>query len=129
MGHRLHQHRLSGQCHHRCGPFSGTSTAVYDLYGNTASGTSPSGVGSSITTTSATNYAAPVQVTVGGSLTTSIGYSDSFLAPTNETGPNGTSVSLGYDANARPNSSTSLFGASTYTFYNDTASPPNTCTF
>ena len=107
---------------------SGTSTAVYDLYGNTASGTGASGVSSSITTTSATNYAAPVQVTVGGSLTTNLSYSNSFLGLTNETGPNGTSVSLGYDASARPNSSTSPFGASTYTIYNDTASPPNTCT-
>ncbi len=69
-----------------------------------------------------------MQVTVGGSLTTNLSYSDSFLGLTNETGPNGTSVSLGYDAGARPNSSTSPFGASTYTIYNDTASPPNACT-
>ena len=52
----------------------------------------------------------------------------SFLGLTTETGPNGTSVDIGYDSAARPVSSTSPFGATTGTAYNDTASPPNTCT-
>ena len=101
---------------------SGTTTAVFDRYGNTASGTSANGVSSTISTVSSTNYAAPTQITVG-SLTTNLSYAgNSFLGLTNETGPNGTSVSLGYDANARPTSSTSPFGATTTTAYNDTAS-------
>ena len=72
-----------------------------------------------MSTTSTTNYAAPSQITVG-SLTQTNTY-NSFLAPTNETGPNGTSVSLGYDLMARPSSATSHFGATTTTSYADTA--------
>jgi hypothetical protein len=104
---------------------SANTTVVYDLYGNTVS-TTVNGVTSNAAVTSATNYAAPSTITVG-SLQNSLTYS-SFLGLTNDTGPNGTSVSLGYDINARPTSSTSSFGAVTTTVYNDTASPPNTCT-
>ncbi len=106
---------------------SGATTNVYDMYGNVSS-TTANGVTTTVSTTSATNYAAPSQITVGSSLTTSLSYSNDFLGLTNETGPNGTSVDIGYDTNARPTSSTSPFGATTGTSYNDTASPPNTCT-
>lgn len=106
---------------------SGATANVYDRYGNVSS-TTVNGITSTVSTTSTTNYAAPSQITVGSSLTTSLTYDNSFLGLTNETGPNGTSVDIGYDANARPASSTSPFGATTSTSYNDTASPPNTCT-
>ena len=105
---------------------SGRSTILHDWYGNVTSAT-VNGVASTVSNTSATNYSAPSQITVG-SLTTNLQYNDTFLGLTNESGPNGTSVSIGYDLNARPNSTTSPFGATTSTFYNDTASPPNTCT-
>ncbi len=49
---------------------------------------------------------------------------NSFLGLTNETGPNSSSVTLGYDVLARPNSTTSPFGATTTTSYSDTSSPP-----
>jgi RHS repeat-associated protein len=98
---------------------------TYDITGNMTS-TNLNGVGSSVSTTAATNYAAPSQMTVG-SLSETLSYS-SFLGLTNETGPNGASVSLGYDANARPTSATSPFGAVTTTTYNDTASPPTIVT-
>jgi YD repeat-containing protein len=79
-----------------------------------------------VTTTTSTNWAAPSELTVG-SLSQTMSYS-SFLGLTNTTGPNGTSVSVGYDANARPTSVTSPFGAVTTTTYNDTASPPTVVT-
>jgi YD repeat-containing protein len=101
-------------------------TVTYDLSGNTH-GTTVNGVSSSASISSTTNYAAPDQITVGSSLTTSMSYS-SFLGLTSETGPNGTSVDIGYDTSGRPQSSTSPFGATTYTVYNDSASTPNTCT-
>ena len=94
---------------------------TYDVTGNAATVTT-NGVTANVSTTSTTNYAAPSTMTVG-SLTQSMTYS-SFLGLTNDTGPNGASVSLGYDANARPTSSTSPFGATTTTTYADTASPP-----
>lgn len=107
---------------------SGIQTnSTYDMYGNVVSGTGSNGVTTTASVTSTTNYAAPSQVTVGN-LTTSLTYGNLFLGLTNETGPNGTNVSLGYDANARPTTSTSPFGATTTTSYNDTASPPNSCT-
>ena len=105
---------------------SGQSTASYDMYGDVTSETDPNNVSASVSTTSSTNYGAPTTITVGGSLTTNMNY-NSFLGLTNETGPNGTSVSLGYDVNARPTSSMSPFGATTTTTYNDTAPTPNTC--
>ena len=49
---------------------------------------------------------------------------NSFLGLTNETDPNGSSATIGYDVMARPSSTTSPFGATTTTTYNDTASPP-----
>ncbi len=80
----------------------------------------------SVSTTSATNFAAPSQLTVG-SLNNTLSYS-SFLGLTNDTDQNGASISLGYDLYARPTSVTSPFGATTGTSYNDTASPPNVYT-
>ncbi len=102
------------------------STTQYDLYGNVYAAVGGSGVSSSVSTSSTTNFAAPDAITVGGSLTSSMSFSSS-LGLTNETGPNGTSVSIGYDANARPASSTSPFGATTYNSYNDSSSSPSTC--
>jgi hypothetical protein len=47
---------------------------------------------------------------------------NSFLGLTNETNPNSAGTTIGYDAMARPNSTTSPFGATTTNTYNDTAS-------
>ena len=48
-----------------------------------------------------------------------------FLGLSSATGPNGDTGSIGYDANARPHTTTSPYGAVTTYTYNDTASPPN----
>ena len=100
---------------------AGTQTTTYDFAGGVAT-TTVNGVTASASTTNATNYAAPSQLTVG-SLSTSMSYS-SFLGLTNETGPNSVSTSIAYDAMARPNSATSPFGATTTNTYSDTTSPP-----
>ena len=68
------------------------------------------------------NYTVPTAITTG-SFTTNLGF-NSFLGLTNETGPNGDSLGIGYDAAARPASTTSPFGAYTIYTYNDTATPP-----
>jgi RHS repeat-associated protein len=99
----------------------GTQSMHYDIAGG-VSNTTVNGVTTTATTTSTTNYAAPSQITVG-SLSTSMSY-NSFLGLTNETDPNGAQVSIGYDALARPGSTTSPFGATTTITYNDTSSPP-----
>ena len=98
----------------------------YDLFGNVMGATDGNGVSSSVTTNSSTDYAAPSQITVGTSLTTTMTY-NSFLGLTAQTGPNGTNVDIGYDTNARPTSSTSPFGATTSTAYTDSSSG-STCT-
>ncbi|MBV8844418.1 MAG: hypothetical protein JO307_16545, partial [Bryobacterales bacterium] len=98
----------------------GTTTFTYNVAGAPASMT-VNGVMVAVTTNGSTNYAAPSQLTTG-SLTQTMSY-NSFLGTTSTTGPNNASVSIGYDANARPTSVTSPFGAVTTTTYNDTASP------
>ncbi|MBV8842233.1 MAG: hypothetical protein JO307_05420 [Bryobacterales bacterium] len=100
---------------------SGTKTISYDELGNPASVT-VNGVAQSIATTTTTNFAAPEQLTVG-SLTTTNTYS-TFLGLTNETGPNSASISVAYDLQARPLTTTGVYGATTTNTYNDTASPP-----
>ena len=98
---------------------AGTQVLTYDFAGGVLTNT-VNGLQSSVTSTNATNYSAPSQITVG-SLSSSMSYS-SFLGLTNETDPNGASSTIGYDAMARPTSTTSPFGATTTTTYNDTAS-------
>jgi YD repeat-containing protein len=102
-----------------------TTTNTYDIYGNTTA-TTVNGVTSTASTSSTTNFAAPDSITVNSTLTTSMTY-NSFLGLTNETGPNSTSVDIGYDSAGRPQSSTSAFGATTNYQYYDSASPPNSC--
>ena len=85
---------------------SGSTTVVYDLYGNTVS-TTVNGVTSNASVTSATNYAARRRSPSAADEQPE--YNDNFLGLTNETGPNGTSVSLGYDMTARPTSSSLAF--------------------
>ena len=68
------------------------------------------------------DYTVPTAITTG-SFTTNLGFS-SFLGLTSETGPNGDSLGIGYDAAARPSSTSSPYGAGTAYTYNDTASPP-----
>jgi RHS repeat-associated protein len=104
---------------------SGTTTMSYNIAGAPATVT-VNGVTTSVSTTGTTNYAAPSLMTVG-SLSETMNY-NSFLGLTNDSGPNGASVTIGYDANARPNSVTSPFGGVTGTAYNDTASPPTVVT-
>jgi len=104
---------------------AGTTTVRYDFAGG-PSVTIVNGLTSTSSNSTATNFAVPEQITVG-SLSTTMTY-NSFLGLTNETGPNSSSVSLGYDVLARPNSSTSPFGATTTTTYSDTSSPPTATT-
>lgn len=68
------------------------------------------------------NYTVPSAITVG-SFTTNLSF-NSFLGLTNETGPNGDSLGIGYDAAARPVTTSSPYGAVTNLTFNDTASPP-----
>ncbi len=104
---------------------TGAQSTSYDITGGVTS-TNNNGVTTSVTTTSTTNYAAPSQVTVG-SLSDSMNY-NSFLGLTSETDPNGAQVSIGYDVLARPNSTTSPFGATTTNTYSDTSNPPTATT-
>jgi len=97
-----------------------TATNYYDLTG-TVTGTRVNNVSSTVT--SANNYAAPGQITTN-TLTSSMSWSTA-LGLSSATGPNGDSGSIGYDANGRPSTTTSPYGAGTTYTYNDSASPPN----
>jgi hypothetical protein len=72
---------------------------------------------------SSKNYMAPATVKPQNdtNLQTTMSWT-SFIGLSNETGPNGDQVSMGYDAMARPSSSTSPHGA--VTNYSYTNSPP-----
>ena len=100
---------------------SGTTTISRNATGVTIE-VIANGITTTVSTSTTTNYAAPEQLTVG-SLSDSNTYA-AFLGLTNETGPNGAAITLGYDSYARPTSSTSPFGATTSTAYYDTSSPP-----
>src|SRR5271165_3213164 len=93
----------------------------HDIAGNVVTSTT-NGVTSTSTPSSGSNYSVPSAITTG-SFTTNLGF-NSFLGLTNETGPNGDSLGIGYDAAARPATTTSPYGAVTGFTYNDTASPP-----
>ena len=98
------------------------TTLQHDIAGNVVTAW-VNGVLTTPTTNSSTNYTVPTAITTG-SLTTNLSFS-SFLGLTNETGPNGDSLGIGYNAAARPANSTSPYGAYTTYAYNDTATPPN----
>src|SRR5271157_2254170 len=100
----------------------GNTTGMWhDIAGNVVT-SKTNGVTSTSTPSSGSNYSVPSAITTG-SFTTNLGFS-SFLGLTNETGPNGDSLGIGYDAAARPATTTSPYGAVTGFTYNDTASPP-----
>jgi len=94
---------------------AGTSTAGYDSYGNVTTSTNPQSVTTTAAYPSSTNYAAPTQFTVG-SLTDTISY-NSFLAPASNTGPNGDATSILYVNAAKPYTTTSAYGLTTYYSY------------
>jgi RHS repeat-associated protein len=96
------------------------TTNSYDLTGTVLT-TTVNGVTSTVTPTN--NFAAPGQITTN-LLNSSMNWS-AFLGLSSATGPNGDTGSILYDANARPSSTTSPYGAVTTNTYNDTASPPN----
>jgi RHS repeat-associated protein len=73
-------------------------------------------------TSSQTNYTAPNTITTG-SLTTSLNWSSS-LNLTNETGPNGDGIGIGYDLAGRPSRTTTPYGA--YTTFTYSTSPAQT---
>ena len=104
---------------------SGTQYTTYTFAGGVLT-SNTNGLTSSVSTTNATNYAAPSQVSVASTSAT-MSYS-SFLGLTNETDQNGAQATLGYDAMTRPNSGTSPFGATTTNSYSDTSSPPTATT-
>ncbi|MGH9631655.1 MAG: RHS repeat domain-containing protein, partial [Bryobacteraceae bacterium] len=76
--------------------------------------------GHKITIVPDSDFAAPSAITVGG-LTTNLAWT-SFLGLSSQTGPNGDTVTIGYDSSARPNFITSPYGARTN--YEYTTSPP-----
>ncbi len=100
-----------------------STISLYDMTG-TVTSTVVNGVTSGVTTGPTTNYAAPTLLTTN-TLSSNITW-NSFLGLTSATGPNLDSASITYDANARPSTTTSPYGAVTTYAYNDTASPPNT---
>ena len=79
------------------------------------------GVTSNVASTN--NYAVPGQITTN-TLTSTLSWTNA-LGLSSASGPNGASASIGYDANARPSTTTSPYGDVTTYTYNDTASPPN----
>jgi RHS repeat-associated protein len=102
-----------------------TTVNTYDITGNVTT-TTVNGVATTVTTTSATNYAAPAQVTAqapAGALTSTMNWSG-FLGLSSAAGPNGDTGSISYDSYARPQTTTSPYGAVTTYAYGDTASPP-----
>jgi hypothetical protein len=102
-------------------PTSAT-TIHYDMAGNVTK-TVVNGVTTNVTTDATTNYAAPTQMTTN-TLSSQISYS-SFLGVQSATDPAGDSGSIAYTVDARPNTVTSPYGATTTYTYNDTQSPPN----
>jgi len=104
----------------------GKSTGLsHDFAGNVIS-SNTNGVITRPTINNSMNYTVPTAIT-NGSFTTNLSF-NTFLGLTNETGPNGDALGIGYDAAARPSGTTSPYGAYTaYTYndtYNDTATPP-----
>ncbi len=98
------------------------TTNFYDVTGAPVE-TTVNGVTTTAGTGSSTNYAAPTEVTTN-TLTSNMSWS-AFLGITSATGPNGDTGAINYDANSRPTTVTSQYGATTTYTYNDTASPPN----
>jgi hypothetical protein len=78
---------------------------------------------STASTTPTSNNAVPGAITVSGMGTSTMSW-NSFLGLTNETGANGQSSSVWYDAYARPNQTSSPHGATTSMTY--TSSPATT---
>jgi len=98
---------------------AGSQCLSYDAAGNTV-GKTQDGV---ITTVTMGTYGAVPSAITTGSLATSLNW-NSFLGLTGVSGPNGDGAGIGYDANGRPQSATSPYGAATTLTYNDTATPP-----
>ncbi|HLZ09336.1 MAG TPA: hypothetical protein VKT80_12150, partial [Chloroflexota bacterium] len=73
-------------------------------------------------TSNQTNYTAPNSITTG-SLTTGLNWTAS-LGLSNETGPNGDGMSIGYDSANRPSTTTTPYGA--YTTYSYSINPSQT---
>jgi hypothetical protein len=97
-----------------------TTTTHYDAFGaGTVTSTTVNGVTSSIGTTN--NFSAPGAITTNSLLSTMNW--NSFLGLSSATGPNLDTGSISYDANARPSTTTSPYGAVTTYTYNDTTSP------
>jgi YD repeat-containing protein len=97
-----------------------TTQNYYDLTG-TVTSTTTNGVTTNVASTN--NYAAPGQVTTN-SLTSTMNWTNA-LGLSSATGPNGDTGSINYDANARPSTVDSPYGAITTNTYNDNAVPPN----
>jgi RHS repeat-associated protein len=99
-----------------------TTITAYDTFGTgSVTSTTVNGVTSTVGIT--TDYAAPGAITTNQLLST-MNWT-SFLGLSSATGPNGDTGSITYDANARPTTTTSPYGAVTTYTYNDTWSPPN----
>ncbi len=99
-----------------------TTCSELDIDGNPVNSL-VNGVESTVTNSSTNNYAVPSQITTN-SLTSTMNWSG-FLGLSSATGPNGDTGSINYDSNARPTTTVSPYGATTYYTYNDSSSPPN----
>jgi YD repeat-containing protein len=89
-----------------------------DITGNVLAAYDQTGVSVTNNTNSATNFAAPSALTVG-SLSSSFNYAPSLI-PNSSQGPNGDTATTTFDSYARPASSTSSTGATTYFTYSTT---------
>jgi RHS repeat-associated protein len=98
----------------------GTTCKAYDIGGNVTASRDPRGRDTTITTASASNYAAPATITTG-SMNNSLSWS-SFLGLSSDTGSNGDTATTVYDNFARQTQTTSPYGA--VTIYTYTTSPP-----
>jgi YD repeat-containing protein len=98
------------------------STLNYDMGGDATTAT-VNGVSTTITPSTSNNYAVPSQLTTNSLQSTSSW--QPFLGLSSATGYNTDNESITYDANARPSSVTSPYGAVTNYTYNGNSSPPN----
>jgi RHS repeat-associated protein len=97
---------------------SGTVCTTYDITGNVVTSNN-NGLSTSVTTSN--NFAVPASITTISLQSTATW--QPFLGLSTAAGPNGNTTSVTYDANARPLTSVSTYGATTNYTYNDATAP------
>ena len=100
-----------------------TVSTAYDITGNVTNSSLGDGSTVSYTTDSTSGrYMAPAAVTPNGNSNVSSSFTwATFLGLSQETAPNGATLTIGYDSAARPSQTTSPDGATTHYTYNNAA--------